>query len=196
MTVELLCKTKLKIFFDAEDLRRHGVTYDRLDYASEPGRSVFREALAYARSETGFEADSGRLFVELFPAAGGGCVATVTKLCRAQSGDTADSSLHAPAQAPHPPGRLRVFQFCNADALLAARALFPLLPAAESALYGESERFLLALRMPRRLLPGERDNMARLLEFCDEIVCTPYALSALTERGGCIFSADALQRLS
>ena len=195
MTVTLLCQSKLRILFEAEDLARYGVTYEHLDYGTEPGRRIFREALAAARAETGFDADSGRIFVEVFPVGGGGCVATVTKLAPSEvSPDDGEipalCALHeltAPASAPS--DSLCLLRFAHTDDLLAARPLLRALRDLPSRLYREGEFFFLALDLEGTLLPPT------LLEFCERVEVTPLSEARLCERGKLLFPERALERL-
>jgi len=80
MELTLINENKLKITLSAEDMERLGITCEGLDYENTGTRRVFWELLDKARRQTGFDAASEKIFVQVYPDKAGGCHMYVTKL--------------------------------------------------------------------------------------------------------------------
>ena len=71
---------KVKIIFKSNDLQKHGLTYEELDYSQTETRNLVNNGLRLAKKTSGFDIDGKSLFVELKPDYSGGCQFIVTKL--------------------------------------------------------------------------------------------------------------------
>lgn len=72
-------KQKLKIILSCDDMMSFDITSTELDYSSEKTRKALMHILEKAKSETGFDADDERLYIEVFPSLDGGCEIFLTK---------------------------------------------------------------------------------------------------------------------
>lgn len=71
----------LKIALSAEDMLLYNVEGGCIDCPSERAPRMIREILREAHRRTGFDDSGGRIMVQVFESAGGGCEMFVTRLC-------------------------------------------------------------------------------------------------------------------
>lgn len=74
-----ISETKLKVILSRSDLQKLDISVESMDYANVSTKRVFWEILDEARHTTGFDAESAKLFVQVFPDAEGGCEMFITK---------------------------------------------------------------------------------------------------------------------
>ena len=74
-----ISETKLKVILSRSDLQKLDISVEAMDYANVSTKRVFWAILDEARHTTGFDAESARLFVQVFPDAEGGCEMFITK---------------------------------------------------------------------------------------------------------------------
>ncbi len=105
-------KRQFKIELDADDLSELDITFGQMDYNDEHTREVLQGLLKRIGVPGGFESETGRIMIEVFPKAGDGCVVQYTSI------DAPDS---------RPMVRMRrarteptVYEFFAADDMLAA----------------------------------------------------------------------------
>lgn len=79
MNMIRISETKLKVILSRSDLQKLDISVETMDYANVSTKRVFWEILDEARHTTGFDAESARLFVQIFPDAEGGCEMFITK---------------------------------------------------------------------------------------------------------------------
>ena len=79
MDLVRISDTELKVILSRSDLQKLDITVEAMDYANVTTKRVFWEILDEARSATGFDAESARLYVQVFPDAEGGCEMFITK---------------------------------------------------------------------------------------------------------------------
>ncbi len=72
--------TKLKVILTREDMESSRIGEGELDTASPEVREALRRLLTDAGRSHGVDISSGRLFIQLYEASGGGCEMFVTKL--------------------------------------------------------------------------------------------------------------------
>ena len=80
MELILINPTKLKIMLTCEEMKKYDLDADAIDYDTTATRKAFWSILDDARSETGFDAASDKVFIQLYPSKKGGCEMYVTKL--------------------------------------------------------------------------------------------------------------------
>lgn len=85
MELILISNSKLKIMLSAEDMKTYNIECDG-DTALRRG---FKPVLERAHSDCGFDIDSGRLLVQVFPSRGGGCEMFVTRVAPSANGENA-----------------------------------------------------------------------------------------------------------
>lgn len=71
--------SKLKIVLSAEDMERFGIRCDTADYANTETRRAVWAILDEAKKQTGFNAASHRVYIQMYPSRAGGCELYVTK---------------------------------------------------------------------------------------------------------------------
>ena len=80
MELLLISKDQLKVTLSAADMERYELRPEELDYGNTETRSAFWSILDRAKHETGFDAASDRVLVQVYPSVSGGCELFVTKL--------------------------------------------------------------------------------------------------------------------
>lgn len=80
MELILINSSKLKIMLSLDDMKKYDLDADGIDYDKAATRRAFWSILDDARNQTGFDATSDRLFVQLYPSKAGGCEMYVTKM--------------------------------------------------------------------------------------------------------------------
>lgn len=80
MELILINSSKLKIMLTGDEMKKYELDTDTIDYDTTATRKAFWSILDDARSETGFDAASDRVFIQLYPSKKGGCEMYVTKL--------------------------------------------------------------------------------------------------------------------
>ncbi len=117
MKMELLGSDKLKILLASDDMTKLDITYDQLDYKDADTRRVILELLGRARTQTGFDASYGKLFIEAFPDIEGGCILYFSLVNREEpSGKKKLRIKSSPSAAPI------IYEFPSMDTLLHAAA--------------------------------------------------------------------------
>lgn len=71
---------KLKVTMSAADLAQYSLSCDALDYENAATRRAVRTLLADVNTRCGFETAPDRVFVQVYPARGGGCELYITRL--------------------------------------------------------------------------------------------------------------------
>lgn len=82
MELILISDSKLKIALSVADMERYSLDCGTLDYDCTETRAAFWQLLDEAKHQTGFDAASEKLFVQIYASAGGGCEMYITKLKR------------------------------------------------------------------------------------------------------------------
>ncbi len=71
---------KLKIMLTDDEMKKYELDTDTIDYDTTSTRRAFWSILDDAKTRTGFDAASDRVFIQLYPSKKGGCEMYVTKL--------------------------------------------------------------------------------------------------------------------
>lgn len=80
MELLLISNDQLKVTLSAADMARFELRPEELDYGNTETRSAFWNILDRAKHETGFDAATDRVLVQVYPSVSGGCELFVTKL--------------------------------------------------------------------------------------------------------------------
>ncbi len=83
MELILISNSKLKIMLSAEDMKMYNIECD----GETALRRGFKPVLDAARRDCGFDTESGRLLVQVFPSRGGGCEMFVTRVAFSGAND-------------------------------------------------------------------------------------------------------------
>ena len=79
MELIMISSSKLKIMLSADDMTKYALGTD-IDYADIKTRQAFRSILNEAREKTGFDAESEKIYIQLYPSKKGGCEVYITKI--------------------------------------------------------------------------------------------------------------------
>lgn len=80
MELLLISSSKLKVTLSESDMQSYSLTCDTLDYDNTETRRAFWDIFDVAKHETGFDAASDRVFIQVYPSKSGGCEMYITKL--------------------------------------------------------------------------------------------------------------------
>lgn len=86
MELILISNSKLKIMLSAEDMKKYNIKCDG-ECALRRG---FAPVLERAHDDCGFDIDSGRLLVQIFPSREGGCEMFITRVAQERRGQEGD----------------------------------------------------------------------------------------------------------
>ena len=74
MKIECIGQNSIKATLTRTDMERYHVTYEELNSQNRATRNLILSILTRAKLQTGFDASSGKLLVEVYPEEDGGCV--------------------------------------------------------------------------------------------------------------------------
>ncbi len=185
MELILISSSKLKIMLSPDDMREHRLCCDSVDYGNTETRRAFWSILDEAKQQTGFDAASSRVYIQLYPSRSGGCELYVTKLL--QKADERRT------EKP-PDGRELTFRFEGVSPLLCVCRRLSLtgFDCSASAYFDEEQRAWLCIF---GVDDSELDRLAFISEFGEE--CDPPSAHAyIDEHGHCICTDSAVERLA
>ena len=197
MELLLISEKKLKISLSAADMEAYALRCEDLDYGNTETRRVFWSILDRAKHETGFDAASERVFVQVYPSVCGGCELFVTKM----SGyvPTGLDKLRERLAAGSGRKTLQVWRFPDFEALLFACACLREVPGicGSSAYAEEGKGYLLFLTCREHecgTLPGFLPT-DRLREYGSRLDASAALLRA-PEHFSLLADGNAVERLS
>ncbi len=79
MELILISDSKLKIMLTASDMENYDISDELLTYEKKDIRKIFSAILDEARKKTGFDSNSSKLFIQVYPSKNGGCEVYVTR---------------------------------------------------------------------------------------------------------------------
>ena len=79
MELIMINSSKLKIMLSADDMTKYSLG-SNIDYAELKTRQAFKSILSEARERTGFDAESEKIYIQLYPSKKGGCEIYITKI--------------------------------------------------------------------------------------------------------------------
>ncbi len=80
MELILINESKLKIMLSKKDMEHYELCNEEIDYDCTETRKAFWQILDDAKHQTGFDAASEKVFIQLYPSREGGCEMYVTKV--------------------------------------------------------------------------------------------------------------------
>lgn len=121
MELIVINSSKLKIMLSGDDMKRYDIDADKIDYDTTATRRAFWSILDDAKTETGFNAASDRLFIQLYPSKKGGCEMYVTKVDdsyqKAEAKKETNTRIDEAHYGAHK--RMEAYAFPDMEALLA-----------------------------------------------------------------------------
>ena len=172
MKLYRLGENEIRIHLTGEDLEAYSITLDDFDYDSTKGRRVIWELFDRAREETGFDAASDRIFIQVYPGRHGGCELYITKL---RTGER--ERIGSPLRKTE-----GLYRFSQLEALLSVCELLHSYGfCGESSAYADGNVYYLVLRSPADAPPpvaieeyGDRIPQSGRLSYIEEYA-TPIA---------------------
>lgn len=187
MELILISPSKLKVMLTQSDMEQYSLKTDRIDYDNTETRRAFWSILDEAKHQTGFDAASDKVFIQIYPSRNGGCEMYVTKL--PQKGDCEENDdifCHVSAFEAQPV----FFSFDNMQNLIdACRAL------KNRGFSSESQAFFSLENPARYYLSVTSSNFEQLYEYGCKIK-KRFIPSYILERCKCICDSDAVGMLA
>ena len=106
MELIMISSSKLKIMLSADDMTKYALGSD-IDYSDQKTRQAFRAILNEAREKTGFDAESEKIFIQLYPSKKGGCEVYITKI-----DDESEHICEIPQKPSEPKGLCKNLERC------------------------------------------------------------------------------------
>lgn len=183
-------ESKLKVTLSSEDMERYSLDSDNMDYDNTETRSAVWQILDEAKHKTGFDAGGEKIFVQVYPARGGGCEMYVTKL-------DAEQSEGAPVTLTR--GAMSIYRFSTLNLLIdVCRRLLLTGYRDESAAYSQEGGYYLVIRekLHNSILAA---NAISEYSFPEEYGVRrngSVRLAFLREHGVCLEEFRAVERLA
>ena len=184
MEIIRIGENKLKLILTDEDLKKHRLSFESLDYDNTETRRILWQILDEAKQKTGFDAASEKTLVQAYPGRKSGCEIYVTRLC---------------ARSPSLRGRHSVYCFADPAGLFSVcRALAHSEHKYESALYkDEKDYYYLCIKEP---LAGsiQKEDLLTPLSFIEEYakrVKEGVFFAYIKEHGACLWEEGAIEAL-
>ena len=178
---------KLKVTLTGEDMERFCIATDTMDYDTTETRRAFWQILDEAKHQTGFDAGSGRIFVQVYASRAGGCEMYVT--LEGESEPTAEAAA---------PRREGIYVFSGLTYLLdVCAALTELGYREESSAYVADGEYYLVIR-ERECFGGLGSRAVSEYGFIEEYgarLLGGVRLAYLRERGTPIVESEAVETL-
>ena len=212
MELILISSRKLKITLSAEDMEKYALSTD-IDYADSKTRRAFKNILAEAREQTGFDTESEKIFIQLYPSKKGGCEVYITMLeCEDSDSAEADkksaNSLIASRQHDKSTGiiatqkkkgakeRRRAYSFGSLESLISVcrRLLFVGWRGHSSAYKDNSGSFYIILKDKAHTDLIYLDRLSFVFEY-GEAENYDSLIKYLGEHASCLCTANAVEKL-
>lgn len=185
----VVSKTKLKAILDREDMIKYKLDATATESDSIGTRRAFREILAVAVEEVGFDTEKDKVLIQLYPSRDGGGELFVTKL-----GSLTKSDIRAIADSSSVTmlaNVSRLYKFESLDNLVRGVKSVGGTDIPSEVYYIDGAYFLHA---EDKCEAGRLSEIARLAEFAERLPekLMPY----IREQGSLIFEDDAISKIA
>lgn len=185
----VVSKTKLKAILDKEDMIKYKLDATATESDSIVTRRAFREILAVAVEEVGFDTEKDKVLIQLYPSRDGGGELFVTKL-----GTLTKSDIRAISDSNNVTmlaNVSRLYKFENLDSLILGAKSMHSSDIVSEVYYIDGAYFLYA---EEKCQSGGISEISKLCEFAQRLPekLVPY----IKEQGKQIFSCDAIAKIS
>lgn len=198
MELIVINSSKLKIMLSGDDMKKYDLDTDRIDYDTTATRRAFWSILDDAKCQTGFDAASDKLFIQLYPSKKGGCEMYVTKMNEPHIPAAAKGNLQiAPTETQHGGHKhIEAYAFEDMEALLCVcRRLLSLGYEGESHAYRDSRgQFFLLLCRYNYGIYAPLDEFSFITEYGRPENVGQIRLY-ISEHATCIRAHDAIEQL-
>ena len=203
MELIMISSSKLKIMLSPDDMQKYSLDTD-VNYSDTKTRRAFKAILEEAKQKTGFDAESEKIFIQLYPSKKGGCEVYITKIeedsdCAELSlklyGDSRSTRKGGSTVKKAPRECLRAYSFTSLDCLISVcRRLKSLKWKGQSSVYNENGRFYILLRDKYGTDNTHIDRLAFIAEYGEKE--NHERLSRrLSEHAFCICASGAVEKL-
>lgn len=213
MELIMISSSKLKIMLSADDMAKYALDAD-IDYSDKKTRRIFKVILNEAYEKTGFNAESEKLFIQLYPSKKGGCEVYITKIDDCNESDSTPPSsklstakpasviserstgiISSPKRRVTKEHRIAYSFRSSADMLAVCRRLLAANWCGQSSAFSdENKRFYIILKERSSSETNRLDHFAFIGEygnFEDHNFITKY----LSEHGKCLCNSKAVEKL-
>ncbi len=192
LNIEIISPLQLKIEMSADELKRHGLSYNDLDYNDEITRAFLLELLKTANKENGFKyLCFSKMLIEVFPSPGCGCIIYFT--CVEEKVQDKKDKLRLKRSKGNP----YIYEFSSsADLLDAMKAVAKIYKQAE--IPADSALYLIDGEYKLVLYPnGEyaKDIIFILGEYGKKTAGTAAAAAYLSEHGKVLAESNAVEKI-
>ena len=185
----VVSKTKLKAILDKEDMIKYKLDGAESGADSITSRRAFREILAVATEEVGFDTEKDKVLIQLYPSRDGGGELFVTKL-----GSISKTDMRAIAGSESVTmltNISRLFRFDDLEGLIFCAKSIGGSDIPSTAYYIDGAYFLHA---QEKCTAGGISELSRISEFAERLPekLVPY----VKEQGRAIFTESAIEKLA
>ena len=178
MKIECIGQNSMKATLTRSDMERYRVSYEELSSQSRATRNLILSILTRAKLQTGFDASSGKLLVEVYPSEDGGCVFAFSVLSPSSESENEELPL--------------IFSFDGIDPLFScchrvSRELLSSIQA--SCLYRMQNSYILMIS-PKNGCSKSISNL--LLEYAKPLKSGKYAKAYYTEHAKTLIDQQAV----
>ena len=185
----VVSKTKLKAILDKEDMIKYKLDATATESDSVVTRRAFREILAVAGDEVGFDTEKDKVLIQLYPSRDGGGELFVTKL-----GTLTKSDIKAISDSNNVTmlaNISRLYKFENLDSLIFGAKSLRSTDITSDVYYLDGAYFLYA---EEKCQSGGISEISKLSEFAQRI--PEKLLPYIKEQGREILIGDAIAKIS
>lgn len=180
MTAITVGPSKLKITIDANESAELFCRATAFTCRDPETQSVLRILLQKALRNTNFKLDCKRLYVEMYPSAGGGLIIYFTK------------TPYRKRYKRNPNAKVvYLLRFSDTNGAIAASKLLSRYPPLKSSLYRYGKSYYLAVSSPITEF-----SPAVIAEFADSALCSDTAYAIVSEYGSSVIDENAIEKLS
>ena len=197
MELIVINENKLKITLSESDMKQYSLDSNTIDYDNTETRKAFWNILDEVKHQTGFDAASQKVFIQLYPSKEGGCEMYVTKICPARKSPELDtnSELHR----LHPLHKRRAaYSFPSFEDLISVcRRLYEIGFSDKSSVWRShlDDKYFLILEEPEENAYLPLTESSFIFEY-GKSENLKHALLFLHEHADCICSGDAVESLA
>lgn len=210
MELIVISSSKLKIMLSADDMSKYALGAE-IDYADRKTRQAFRSILDEAREKTGFDTESEKIYIQLYPSRKGGCEVYVTKIddeseqdikeqaqrsgelrfaCKASSGIIPAAKHHTQKE------KRRAYSFSSLENMLSAcRRILSVGWCGQSSAFSDGNKHFYILLKEKGCSEVSRGDKIFFICEYGNAENFSYASKYLCEHGNCICESNAIEKL-
>ena len=191
MELILINSGKLKIMLTDDEMKKYDLDTDTIDYDTTSTRRAFWSILDDAKTQTGFDAASDRVFIQLYPSRDGGAEMYITRLTTPEQSTHTDAAVKITG----------VYKFASLSLMLEACSKIrpEIMPGASSAWSTNMEYYLITEECLsyKEFVDGKsRGGLGEMLGAYSKVMTSPIIVAHVKEHCECMVERDAVEVLS